>query len=226
MANMTLPSVGLLLSALWDAAFDQGLISFADDGRPLIGPKLSEAARKTLSADAAPPLRGLRDAHRTNLAAHRARHGFLAWGDFIPMDPVYFETRFRTSQPVNDWPAEFVILSAFATTGDSWTREQNESADRRLESELRTRGSWLIRILGYSPTSGHTEPSWAVDLPLHEGCNISQRFLQDAIYHVKNHELSVTLCKEEQRALVRVGSFRNRLDLEYLSESDPLHRST
>ena len=35
---------GLLLSALWDAAFDQGLLSFADDGTPLFGPKLSETA--------------------------------------------------------------------------------------------------------------------------------------------------------------------------------------
>jgi putative restriction endonuclease len=67
---------GLLLSALWDAAFDQGLISFADDGTALIGPKLSEAARKTLGVDAVSPLGGLRDAHRTNLVLHRSRHGF------------------------------------------------------------------------------------------------------------------------------------------------------
>ena len=37
---------GLLLSALWDAAFDPGLVSFADDGTPLFGPKLSATARK------------------------------------------------------------------------------------------------------------------------------------------------------------------------------------
>jgi hypothetical protein len=67
---------GLLLSALWDAAFDQGLVSFADDGTPLIGPRLSEAARKTLGVDAALPLRGLRASHRANLAVHRSRHGF------------------------------------------------------------------------------------------------------------------------------------------------------
>jgi hypothetical protein len=55
---------GLLLSALWDAAFDQGLVSFADDGTPLFGPKLSETARKTLGAGAISPLRGLRASHR------------------------------------------------------------------------------------------------------------------------------------------------------------------
>jgi hypothetical protein len=67
---------GLLLSALWDAAFDQGLVSFADDGRPLANPKLSTTARQTLTIDTAPALRGLRGAHRANLAVHRARHGF------------------------------------------------------------------------------------------------------------------------------------------------------
>jgi hypothetical protein len=66
---------GLLLSALWDAAFDQGLVSFADDGRPLASPQVGGVARKFLALDTAPALHGLRDAHRANLAIHRARHG-------------------------------------------------------------------------------------------------------------------------------------------------------
>jgi hypothetical protein len=67
---------GLLLSALWDAAFDQGLVSFADDGTVCASSSLSETARHALAIDIAPALRGLRDAHRANFAAHRARHGF------------------------------------------------------------------------------------------------------------------------------------------------------
>ena len=67
---------GLLLSALWDAAFDTGLISFADDGTILVSPELSAAARTALDLDEAPQLPNLRDAHRANLAAHRARHRF------------------------------------------------------------------------------------------------------------------------------------------------------
>jgi putative restriction endonuclease len=64
---------GLLLSALWDAAFDRGLISFADDGTVLANPKLSESARTALGLSDAPRLIGLRDAHRMNLAQHRTR---------------------------------------------------------------------------------------------------------------------------------------------------------
>jgi hypothetical protein len=43
---------GLLLSALWDAAFDCGLVSFADDGTPRASPKLSQIARTALGLDA------------------------------------------------------------------------------------------------------------------------------------------------------------------------------
>jgi hypothetical protein len=67
---------GLLLSALWDAAFDTGLVSFADDGTALASPELSARARTALGVENAPPLPNLRDAHRANFAAHRARHGF------------------------------------------------------------------------------------------------------------------------------------------------------
>jgi HNH endonuclease len=66
---------GLLLSALWDAAFDKGLVSFADDGTLLTSPQLTKAARIALGVDNAPALQGLRLAHCENLAVHRARHG-------------------------------------------------------------------------------------------------------------------------------------------------------
>jgi putative restriction endonuclease len=68
---------GLLVSALWDAAFGSGLVSFADDGTVLTSPELSAAARTALGIESTPRLSNLRDAHRANLAAHRARHGFL-----------------------------------------------------------------------------------------------------------------------------------------------------
>lgn len=67
---------GLLLSALWDAAFDAGLVGFADDGTALANPELSTAARAALGLDSAPRIVGLRDGHRANLVVHRARYGF------------------------------------------------------------------------------------------------------------------------------------------------------
>jgi hypothetical protein len=67
---------GLLLSALWDAAFDRGLISFTDDGTVLASPRLGQAARNALGLATAASLTGLRDTHRANLALHRTRNGF------------------------------------------------------------------------------------------------------------------------------------------------------
>jgi hypothetical protein len=67
---------GLLLSALWDAAFDAGLIGFADDGTVLCGDKLTAEAAASLHLDMAPALSALTDHHRQNLTRHRARHGF------------------------------------------------------------------------------------------------------------------------------------------------------
>jgi hypothetical protein len=67
---------GLLLSALWDAAFDRGLVSFTDQGAVLVSPNLSDIAAETLGISKAPSITGLHDTHRANLRAHRKRYGF------------------------------------------------------------------------------------------------------------------------------------------------------
>lgn len=61
---------GLLLSALWDAAFDRGLVTFADDGTPIFSDDLSARARSALTPGV-PRLEGLTVGHRANLAWHR-----------------------------------------------------------------------------------------------------------------------------------------------------------
>lgn len=61
---------GVLLSALWDAAFDRALVSFDDTGRPLFSSRLSATARAALTWEA--PI-ALTDAHRARLARHRLR---------------------------------------------------------------------------------------------------------------------------------------------------------
>ena len=67
---------GLLLSALWDAAFDAGLVSFDDNGTILIFDALSTAARAVLGIGAQ-PLDALifAPAHRQNMRRHRIQHG-------------------------------------------------------------------------------------------------------------------------------------------------------
>jgi putative restriction endonuclease len=63
---------GLLLAAHLDAAFDKGLISFADDGTMLISNRLSSSARKLIAPNALPRLSRLLGAHAHYLVVHRA----------------------------------------------------------------------------------------------------------------------------------------------------------
>jgi hypothetical protein len=65
------------------------------------------------------------------------------------MEPAYFEVRFLVEPPPDWWPDEFVIITAYATTGETWTRDQNDAADRRLREELSRRSSFLVRITGF-----------------------------------------------------------------------------
>lgn len=67
---------GLLLSALWDAAFDAGLVSFDDDGTVLRSKSLSTTGAMRLEIESAVKLK-LTDTHRRNLICHRRKFGLL-----------------------------------------------------------------------------------------------------------------------------------------------------
>lgn len=65
------PENGLLLSALWDAAFDRGLVSFEDDGCAVASARLSSAAKRALNLAGVPSLDRLTGGNRARLAVHR-----------------------------------------------------------------------------------------------------------------------------------------------------------
>jgi len=66
------PDNGLLLSSLWDAAFDRGLVSFDDAGETLAAPQISKSTLAHMSSGKVTGIAGLNDRHRENLAWHRA----------------------------------------------------------------------------------------------------------------------------------------------------------
>jgi putative restriction endonuclease len=69
------PENGLLLSALWDAVFDRGLVRFADDGRVLSLAGLSGSSFAVLAVGRAPVLRDLSPGNRERLRWHRGVFG-------------------------------------------------------------------------------------------------------------------------------------------------------
>ena len=127
------------------------------------------------------------------------------------MHPAYFETRFRTDSYPDLWPPTFAIITAHATTGETWSPDQNAAADQALESRLRATATWLHRLTGYSPSTTHAEPGWAAAIPWHDACNLGLEFLQDAIYWVDQNQLSVTFC-DHRRHPIPVAPFSSRLD--------------
>ena len=64
------PWNGLLLSALWDAAFDRGLVRFNKDGKPIYSDRLSETAHAELSRSHKKNI-PLKSKHQANLTWHR-----------------------------------------------------------------------------------------------------------------------------------------------------------
>ena len=68
---------GLLLSALWDAAFDAGLVSFTDEGDAIYSSRLNETTIAALRSSSVDKLDALTKFHCENLAWHRSRHAFV-----------------------------------------------------------------------------------------------------------------------------------------------------
>ena len=125
---------------------------------------------------------------------------------------IYHETRFRLPRPVLSWPSTFGLITGYATTGEVWPEERNQQANAALERVLVSTGCWMAPITGYSPSTGHAEPGWAVEMTFEQCCKLGEEFLQDAIYFVENGELFVSPCAEGKRDLAPVGNFMERVD--------------
>ena len=71
--DRTNPFNGLLLAVHIDALFEAGLISFADSGRIIISPALSEADADALGVHKGMSLRSVDERHMASLEYHRSQ---------------------------------------------------------------------------------------------------------------------------------------------------------
>ncbi len=126
------------------------------------------------------------------------------------MHEAYFQTYFDAHGFLGPWPKAFAIITAFETTGEVWTPERNSDADRQLQGELDAWSVWHRRATGFSPSSGHSEPGWAAELPFEDACDLGLKFLQDAIYYVEDDRLFVSYC-DKRRQRMPVDVFQNRI---------------
>jgi hypothetical protein len=107
----------------------------------------------------------------------------------FPYEEEYKSTVFEYQDFPADWPRSFAILTAYATTGETWTPEQNIAADRQLEAELRKGGHRIHRISGYSKDLKTHEEGWAVLMDLKTAWNLAVKYKQVALFYYENDEL-------------------------------------
>ena len=106
-----------------------------------------------------------------------------------PYEEEYKSTVFEYQDFPADWPKCFAILTAYATTGETWTDAQNKDADQKLEAELRKAGYRLHRISGYSKDLKTHEEGWAVVMDLKPAWELAVKYKQVALFYYQNDEL-------------------------------------
>lgn len=127
--------------------------------------------------------------------------------------PAYFDTLFHAERDeAPEWPEEFVILSAHATTGDPWSEDKKAAANEALYEELVLRELRVEPLTGYDLNSEHAWAGYAVVLPLDEAIRLGRLFRQVAIFHVLEDVLSVTR-RDGEPGTVPIGRFRERLEV-------------
>ena len=127
------------------------------------------------------------------------------------MPPFYYQTRFIPEDLPTPLPGTFAIITAFATTGETWTESENAAANAALRADLERSDRLLGSLTGYSPDTGHAEPGFAASLPFEAACDLGLKFKQDAIYFVDSGILHVSYC-DHRRRLDPVAAFLDRLD--------------
>jgi SAM-dependent methyltransferase len=127
-----------------------------------------------------------------------------------PLLSDYYKTKFDIHDFQGNWPQAFAIITAFQTTGETWSAEKNESQNTILHQWLTEKQVWTQQLTGF--LSQHSEPGWAVELPFEEACRIGDTFQQDAIFWVENGDLFVASCTAREKC--RVGRWDAALDKE------------
>lgn len=123
---------------------------------------------------------------------------------------LFASTVFLGDPLPKDWPDSFVIVNAWATTGESWPLERNQAADEALRQALERVGLRHHRITGASPDLLHQEPSWAVDMTQESADELAYHFLQVAFFAVEQGTLFVVPTGRLEAA-VALGPWADRL---------------
>ena len=118
-----------------------------------------------------------------------------------PLLSEYYQTKFDIHDFQGNWPQAFAVITAFQTTGETWSAEKNESQNAMLHQELSDGQKWIQKVTGH--LGSHAEPGWTVEMSFEEACRMGAKYQQDAIFYIENGELFVASCTAREKC--RVG---------------------
>ena len=125
--------------------------------------------------------------------------------------PEYFQTVFESSTSVQKLPAEFAIVTAYNPNGESRGSEENERRDQALRKILESRGIRHWDVTGCSPDASHREPGYAIECPIETAVELGRQFEQEAIFWIRDDELTLVCCRQSGRRFVGESAARWRV---------------
>lgn len=125
------------------------------------------------------------------------------------MNPAYLDTVFDV-ETLHPLPQEFVIITAYNPRGRTAPPSRNRHQDQTLRAVLEGRGITPFRVTGRSVDGSHQEPGWGAALDTQTGLEIGRMFKQEAIYGVREDELTLYSCTREEHE--HLGSWSARVN--------------
>lgn len=104
---------------------------------------------------------------------------------------LFAETLFLYADFPTDWPKDFVIITPYPTTGESWSAEKLAAQVQAFEAGLRALGCRMHPVTGTSADLVHQEPGWAVPLSPEVARALAIAYRQWAYFSVSGQQLTL-----------------------------------
>jgi len=143
---------------------------------------------------------------------HRIAEGgtLSAWLEemFPQFRPEYLHALFRSTDPETGLPHRFAVITASNPDGRMQSASDNAQSDAALAARLAGMGTPSWRVTGFFPEGLHSEAGFGIETSLLEALSIGREFRQEAVYWVRNGNLSLVSCT--CRTEVPMGSWASR----------------
>lgn len=109
-----------------------------------------------------------------------------------PLPTVFTQVFFRATTPMDGWPEQFAIVTAYNPDGVSEEPAVNAGADATLRATIETMGLQYFRVTGGSRDGAHQEPGWGfAPATPRSARELSLSFRQLAFFWVENDRVSL-----------------------------------